>query len=678
MPTQPSPASGPGILLPAFEDGLGRRYRPVTRGADTPSEVLCFRHDLTDVPSFEFSLRERVASLAEFRHSYYARIRKVDRLSDELGTVALISDCAPGTRLAEILTAIEHGGPILSIDAALSLVRQLVPAMALLHDHVHVAHGAMGPERLIVTPQARVLIVEHVIGAALEQLKYSRERYWKELRIAVPMSVGLPRFDKRADLTQLGVVALSLIFGRPIQEDEYPASVEDLVATARARRSDGSREPLPAELRDWLRRTLQLDARHSFLSMSEAGAALEEILSEHSNYNASVSAVETFLASYEASTMPGAPRISRATSIAEPPSKRSEIRVPTPPPARIAYDEPAETTDADEWHPRMPYEPSAPRSARYKPIAIGLVLAIVAGGGMLVSRRFFSAAPVAATGVVTIDTNPSAGKVDVDGVDRGVAPLRLSLPVGSHVLTVRGEGEPRVIPLTINAGAEISQYVELPAARPSTGQIEIRTEPSGARVIVDNIVMGTTPMTASDLAPGAHTIKVESDRGTVSQTVTIEAGVTSSLVIPLAAAQTGPAPGWISVKAPFAMELFEQGRLVGNSSTDRIVLPPGKHDIEIANDAIGFRETRVVQVTPGKLAVIGITLPNGSLSVNATPWATVEVDGEGVGDTPIGNLSLSIGPHEVVFRNPQLGEHRRVVMVTERTPVRLSIDMTKR
>jgi hypothetical protein len=211
-----------------------------------------------------------------------------------------------------------------------------------------------------------------------------------------------------------------------------------------------------------------------------------------------------------------------------------------------------------------------------------------------------------------------------------------------------------------------------------TGLVEIRTEPGGARVTVDNIVMGTTPMTASDLAPGPHTVKVEGNNATVTQTVTIEAGVTSSLVVPLAAAPTAPATGWISVKAPFAMELFEQGRMLGNSSTERLVLPPGKHEIEIANDAIGFRETRTVQVAPGKLAVIGITLPNGTLSVNASPWAAVDVDGENVGDTPIGNLSLSIGPHEIVFRNPQLGEQRRVVMVTERTPVRLSIDMTKR
>src|SRR5437762_12955440 len=122
MPTQPSPASGPGILLPAFEDGLGRRYRPVTRGADTPSEVLCFRHELTDVPSFEFSLRERVARLSEFRHPYYARIRKVDRLSDERGTVALMSDCAPGSRLIEILNGLEKGGAVLTLDAALCLI----------------------------------------------------------------------------------------------------------------------------------------------------------------------------------------------------------------------------------------------------------------------------------------------------------------------------------------------------------------------------------------------------------------------------------------------------------------------------------------------------------------------------------------------------------------------------
>jgi len=49
--------------------------------------------------------------------------------------------------------------------------------------------------------------------------------------------------------------------------------------------------------------------------------------------------------------------------------------------------------------------------------------------------------------------------------------------------------------------------------------------------------------------------------------------------------------------------------------------------------------------------------------------------GRRVGETPIGNLSVSIGPHEVVFKHPQLGEKRHAISVTLDAPVRLSVDM---
>jgi len=61
-----------------------------------------------------------------------------------------------------------------------------------------IAHGAIAAERLIITPGARVIVVEHVLASALEQLRFSHERYWKELRVALPVSVGLPRFDEHA------------------------------------------------------------------------------------------------------------------------------------------------------------------------------------------------------------------------------------------------------------------------------------------------------------------------------------------------------------------------------------------------------------------------------------------------------------------------------------------------
>src|SRR5687767_7923912 len=145
MPVEAARASG---TIPAgFEDGLGLRFRPATRGTgEPPLEILCFRHEITDVPSFDFALRERLGRLTDFQHPYYARIRKVDRLSDPYGTVTLTSDATSGIRLVEILKNAERGGPAIDLNAALYLVRQLLSAIGVLHQHAHVAHGAITPD----------------------------------------------------------------------------------------------------------------------------------------------------------------------------------------------------------------------------------------------------------------------------------------------------------------------------------------------------------------------------------------------------------------------------------------------------------------------------------------------------------------------------------------------------
>jgi serine/threonine-protein kinase len=67
----------------------------------------------------------------------------------------------------------------------------------------------------------------------------------------------------------------------------------------------------------------------------------------------------------------------------------------------------------------------------------------------------------------------------------------------------------------------------------------------------------------------------------------------------------------------------------------------------------------------------------GTLSVNAQPWAEVWVDGQRIGETPIGNLSLPIGHHELVVRHPQLGERRQTVAVGANGPSRIGIDLRR-
>ena len=670
MLTEQSAARPSGTVQPGFEDGLGKRFSPATRNNEAPLEILCFRHDITDVPAFDFALRERVSRLSDLQHPYFARIRKVDRLKDERGTVALVSEGAPGVRLVEVLKRVERGGLTLDLGAALYLVRQLTSAIAVLQKHAKVAHGAIAPERLFVTPRGRLFVVEYVLGAALEQLKYSRERYWKELRVALPMDAGLPRFDERADLTQIGVVALSLMLGRPLRDAEYPREIESVVKSARAHAADGTSEPLPAGLVDWLRRTLQLDARNSFRSIIEAQDAFDRVVSETGKYTADAPALDAFLKRFEEPAAPA--RVERPETPQPQPRQQSES---------IFQSE--EHADRDSGHGAEFMAEAAGTSRktpRVKWIAAGLVLLVATSGAAYAARnRYLPASTASATGMMSVNTDPAGASVMIDGIPRGMTPLNVSLTAGAHTLVVQGNGESRTVPITIAAGAQISQYLEFPKiAAASTGQLQVRSEPAGARIIVDGTPMGKTPLTVTELAPGEHTVTLESEAGSVTQKVVIEAGVPSSLVVPLGPAAGAALSGWLSVTAPIVVELYEQGQLLGTSGIDRIMLPAGRHQIEVVSEPLGYRETRTLTVTPGRVSSMTVTLPKGTVSLNAVPWASVSIDGENVGDTPIGNLPLTIGPHEVVFRNTELGEQRRVIMVTLRSPVRLSVDLTKK
>ena len=84
-----------------------------------------------------------------------------------------------------------------------------------------------------------------------------------------------------------------------------------------------------------------------------------------------------------------------------------------------------------------------------------------------------------------------------------------------------------------------------------------------------------------------------------------------------------------------------------------------------------------MQIAAGKVSNTTVPIPNGTVSINALPWADVTVDGRAIGTTPLANISLPIGTHEVVFQHPQLGEKRQSVQVKANTPSRIGIDLTK-
>ena len=94
----------------------------------------------------------------------------------------------------------------------------------------------------------------------------------------------------------------------------------------------------------------------------------------------------------------------------------------------------------------------------------------------------------------------------------------------------------------------------------------------------------------------------------------------------------------------------------------------GTHTLEFVNEATGFRYTQNVTVRASKMTTLSIAVPKGRISINAVPWAEVLIDGAAAGQTPLANVSLPIGPHEIVFRHPQLGERKQTVIIKADAP----------
>jgi PEGA domain len=54
------------------------------------------------------------------------------------------------------------------------------------------------------------------------------------------------------------------------------------------------------------------------------------------------------------------------------------------------------------------------------------------------------------------------------------------------------------------------------------------------------------------------------------------------------------------------------------------------------------------------------------------PWAQVSINGSPIGETPLANVPLAVGEHEVTFRHPQLGEQTQKVIVKSNAVTRVS------
>ena len=561
------------------QDGFGTRTLSIDEETGDPVAVLTFAPVLAREPEFGAAVGERVARVARVRHAMYARVRKLDRPSED--ALRLYSDHVAGWRLDHVLDIIERERITLDVSAIITLLRQVIPAVALFSRHQRDATiGTIGPERLILTVQGRLVVSEYVLGPGLEKLQFSRERLWREFRVAVPHESSTTRIPPSADVVGIGVVALSLLLGRRLKDDEYLVSLGDLF-DALTETNAGEKKKLSGPFCTWVARALQFDPHTAYQSTQEAQVAFEEMLARERSYVTTPAQLDRFITNFE--RIAGAPRkpsvpaeaslvaaIAAAAPVAlnvareEPPAFAREEspasdRVTSsaaPPVARevsaatygetsavdsaFAREEPPASTGGPASAPvaattpvslEAPVQPPLPAWRRF---ALPGLAALVLIEAVVIAWLATSTGQATLTGgELVIQSRPVAARVTIDGEERGITPFQAELSPGSHVVEVRvGRSEPRVIPVVIRAGVQSGLYVELQSVA-TVGGLEVRSEPAKARVTVAGQYRGQTPLVLKDLPPGDVEVVIQSNSRQVKQTVRIEPGITSQLVVPL-------------------------------------------------------------------------------------------------------------------------------------------------
>jgi hypothetical protein len=247
-------------------------------------------------------------------------------------------------------------------------------------------------------------------------------------------------------------------------------------------------------------------------------------------------------------------------------------------------------------------------------------------------------------GRVQIESTPSGARVMVDGSYRGDTPVSLGLESGTHRVEV-GSAPAGVdaFDVSIARGQQATYSVVLP-------------EPESARraELSEAAIAAPSPLPAKPPLPGAQSGRLPAQAQP---------------------AATAAAIGWLSVESPVDLVVSRAGRIIGESGSNRIMLPAGTHEVEFANERIRFKSGRTVVIEAGRVQTIWLPVPAGTLSVTAHPWAEVFVDGSAVGATPLGDFSIPAGVHEVVFTHPELGQRRREALIRAGQHVSLAVDL---
>ena len=115
------------------------------------------------------------------------------------------------------------------------------------------------------------------------------------------------------------------------------------------------------------------------------------------------------------------------------------------------------------------------------------------------------------------------------------------------------------------------------------------------------------------------------------------------------------------------LDILLDGKLIGSTEIEKLMLKPGRHKLDLENESLGYRGSVEVRVRPGATTSVSV-VPKTPVTVEAPAGTELSINGENMGTLPNATLEVPLGTAEFVMRYKD-EERRHVVPVTMSTPI---------
>ena len=282
--------------------------------------------------------------------------------------------------------------------------------------------------------------------------------------------------------------------------------------------------------------------------------------------------------------------------------------------------------------------------------------------------------PKIKTGWIVLDSEPSGASVYINNEFVGYTPLsNYKQAYGTYQYRLESPNyHPSTGIIELNAG-RFEQKVVL---KPAFGSIFVNSNVAGAKIILDGKQTGRqTPATLSEIPSGPHTITLQMDKyAPRQQNVIVEDGQTTDVSLTLEARFAR-----VTINSLSGAEIYCNGKLLGRRGRISEDMMEGYYDLE-ARLAHHRSVTKQIQVVAGQSQDITLNpIPKyGSLDIVSTPHdATVVIDGETMGKTPLTVDQLLEGEHHIAITLEGYSNETKMVRITENELTTIDVVLKK-